>query len=303
MSAPAFSKFDLSGLEAAELLPANDRAPDVIVGGLRTVRLSRDELAARMVADCLAARQRPGTIAKTVFAANGHAIALAAVNPVFRQQFENADIVHADGQALVFASRLLTTTAIAERSATTDFIHDAARASIAHGLRLFLFGATEEVNRRCAERLAEVYPDLKIVGRRHGYFSRDEEDSICDEINRSGADVVWVGLGVPLEYLFATRNKHRLNAGWIVTCGGCFNYITGDYSRAPDWMQRAGLEWLYRVATDPKRLLVRYAVTNPVALVMLLLRTVESGQGAAVSLYAAARVPAKIPAPRQFGRA
>ena len=77
-------------------------------------------------------------------------------------------------------------------------------------------------------------PGLQIVGRRHGYFSRDEEDEICDEINLTLPDVIWVGLSVPLEYEFAVRNKTRLNAGWLVTCGGCYNFITGAYRpRAP----------------------------------------------------------------------
>jgi N-acetylglucosaminyldiphosphoundecaprenol N-acetyl-beta-D-mannosaminyltransferase len=258
---------------STDRVAANDTLPEVVIGGLRTVRLSRDELAAKMIEDCLLARRRPGRIARTVFAANGHAIALAAFDSEFRRRFEEADIVHADGQALVFASRLMTATPVPERSATTDFIHDAARAAVERGLKFFLFGATEEVNRACSERLSKLYPGLKIVGRRHGYFSRDEEDGICQLINRSGADVIWMGLGVPLEYEFASRNQHRLNAAWIVTCGGCFNYITGDYPRAPAWMQRAGLEWLHRLAHDPRRLFWRYAVTNPLALAMLIFST------------------------------
>ncbi|MBV8800860.1 MAG: WecB/TagA/CpsF family glycosyltransferase [Alphaproteobacteria bacterium] len=249
-----------------------------MVGGLKTVRLSPEKLTHLMVEDCLAARANPGRIAKTVFAANGHAIALAALDAGFRRMFEDADIVHADGQASVFAAKIFTSTPIEGRSATTDFLHDAARAAARAGLRFFLLGGTEEINRRCAQILKDTYPGLVIAGRRHGYFSIDEEESICEEINRSGADVLWTGLSVPLEYEFATRNKHRLRAGWIVTCGGCFNFVTGDYARAPSWMQATGFEWLYRLAREPKRLFWRYAVTNPVALMMLLTRTAEIRQ-------------------------
>ena len=102
-----------------------------------------------------------------------------------------------------------------------------------HGLRFFLLGATEEANAEAARILEETYPGLQIVGRRHGYFSRDEEEEICDEINLTLPDVIWVGLSVPLEYEFAVRNKTRLSAGWLVTCGGCYNFITGAYARAP----------------------------------------------------------------------
>ncbi len=260
--------------------PANDPYREVVVGGLKAVCLGRAQLAALMVRDSFAARLDLGASPKTVFAANGHAIAMAATDAKFRRMFDEADIVHADGQAIIFASRLFTATPIAERSATTDFIHDAARAAVENGLSFYLFGATEEVNRRAAETLLELYPDLKIAGRRHGYFSADEEEEICEEINRSGADVIWAGLGVPLEYEFAARNKHRLHAGWIVTCGGCMNFVCGDYVRAPAWMQACGFEWLHRLLRDPRRLFRRYAITNPIAAFMLIARTAEAGQGA-----------------------
>jgi N-acetylglucosaminyldiphosphoundecaprenol N-acetyl-beta-D-mannosaminyltransferase len=252
--------------------PANDRYAEVTVGGIKTACVTREQLAALMVEDCLIAR-RVKQAPKLVFASNGHAIALVATDKNFRAHFEAADIVHADGQPVVMASRLLARMPVPERSATTDFIHDAARAAQAHGLRIFLLGATEQINAQCAEILRFTYPDLQIVGRRNGYFKRADEAAVCDEINRSGADVVFVGLGVPLEYAFCTRNKNRLNAGWVVTCGGCYNFVTGAYKRAPDWMQKFSLEWLYRLAREPKRLFWRYAVTNPLAIFFMVTRT------------------------------
>jgi N-acetylglucosaminyldiphosphoundecaprenol N-acetyl-beta-D-mannosaminyltransferase len=251
---------------------ANDSYSEVTVGGLATACLSRDGLARMMLQDCLDARAMPDRHPKLVFASNGHAIALAARDEAFRFTFEQADIIHADGQAAVFASRM-TRTPIPERSATTDFIHDAAKIAAQHGLRFFLLGATEEANAEAARILAETYPGLQIVGRRHGYFSRDEEEELCDEINLTLPDVIWVGLSVPLEYEFAVRNKTRLSAGWLVTCGGCYNFVAGAYDRAPRWMQAAGLEWLFRLAREPKRLFWRYAVTNPLAIFLLLTRT------------------------------
>ena len=251
---------------------ANDSYSEVMVGGITTACLSRDGLARMMLQDCLDARENPKRHPKLVFASNGHAIALAARDEAFRFTFEQADIIHADGQAAVFASRM-TATPIPERSATTDFIHDASKIAARHGLRFFLLGATEEANAQAARILAETYPGLQIVGRRHGYFSRDEEEDICDEINLTLPDVIWVGLSVPVEYEFAVRNKTRLSAGWLVTCGGCYNFITGAYARAPAWMQAAGLEWLFRLILEPKRLFWRYAVTNPLAIFLLLTRT------------------------------
>jgi exopolysaccharide biosynthesis WecB/TagA/CpsF family protein len=251
---------------------ANDPYGQVMVGGIDTACLSRDALARAMLHDCLNARADKQRRPKLVFASNGHVIATLARDKSFRAVFRQADMVHADGQATVFASRM-TATPIPERSATTDFIHDASRIAAEHGLRFFLLGSTDETNAEAARRLRESYPGLQIVGRRHGYFSRGEEQDICDEINLTQPDVIWVGLSVPLEYEFSVRNKHRLRAGWMVTCGGCYNFITGAHKRAPRWMQAAGLEWLFRLALEPKRLFWRYAVTNPIAIFLLLTRT------------------------------
>jgi exopolysaccharide biosynthesis WecB/TagA/CpsF family protein len=257
------------------LSAANDCYSEIMLGGLTTACLSRDGLARMMLQDCLMARdsahsQNPAQ-PKLIFASNGHVIAMAR-DEAFRTLLAKADIIHADGQAMVFVSHL-TRTPIPERSATTDFIHDAAKVAARHGLRFFLLVATEEANAEAAHVLQETYPGLQIVGRRHGYFSRDEEEELCDEINLTLPDVIWVGLSVPLEYEFAVRNKARLSAGWLVTCGGCYNFITGTYARAPGWMQAAGLEWLFRLAKEPKRLFWRYAVTNPLAIFLLLTRT------------------------------
>ena len=255
-----------------KLQAANDSYVEITLGGLLTACLSRDGLARMMLQDCLDARIDRHRRPKLVFAANGHTIALASSDEAFRSTFADADLIHADGQAAVFASRL-TKNPIPERSATTDFIHDAAQIGAQHGLRFFLLGATEEANAEAARILGESHPGLNIVGRRHGYFGRDEEQEICDEINLTLPDVIWVGLSVPLEYDFAVRNKSRLKAGWLVTCGGCYNFITGAYERAPRWMQACGLEWLFRLIKEPRRLFWRYAVTNPLAIFLLLTRT------------------------------
>jgi exopolysaccharide biosynthesis WecB/TagA/CpsF family protein len=257
--------------------------PQVLVGGIRTARLSRSDLMNRMLADCTGRRMDGGCKGsgrkgdrrwpKLVFTANGHSIALAAISRNFRILLDAADLIHADGQPVVFAARWMTATPIPERSATTDLIHDAARTASRHGLRFFLLGGTEAVNAECAALLRRTYPALTIAGRRNGYFTQGEEASICETINRASADIVWVGLGVPHEQAFCVRNKALLSAGWLITSGGCFNFVAGRYRRAPQWMQRAGLEWLHRLWREPKRLWLRYALTNPLAIAMLLTAT------------------------------
>jgi N-acetylglucosaminyldiphosphoundecaprenol N-acetyl-beta-D-mannosaminyltransferase len=228
-------------------------------------------MVALMLDECLAARGTH-TNPRLIFTSNGHSISLAATNTEFKRLLDAADLIHADGQPVVMASRL-TRAPIPERTATTDFIHDAAAAARIHGLRFYLLGATEEINIRAAAILARTYPGLIVAGRRNGYFHRGEEEAICEEINHANADVIWVGLGVPFEQAFAVRNKRRLKGGWLVTAGGCFNFVAGDYKRAPHWMQASGLEWLYRLCREPKRLFWRYAVTNPHAIYLMLTKS------------------------------
>jgi exopolysaccharide biosynthesis WecB/TagA/CpsF family protein len=247
--------------------------PEVMAGGLRIACVSRAELTRLMVRECLDGRTYYGATPKLVFGVNGQAISLAARNSELRRHHEMADHVHADGQPLVLAARLLAKPQIPERSAVTDFFHDAAIAAREYGLRFFLLGATEENNAACARIMQTIYPGLIIAGRRHGYFKPEDEADVCAEINETRADIVWVGLGIPLEQAFCVRNRHRIRAGWLVGAGGCFNYVSGHYKRAPRWMQLTGLEWLHRLWCEPQRLFWRYAVTNPHALYLLLTRT------------------------------
>ncbi|HEY3636582.1 MAG TPA: WecB/TagA/CpsF family glycosyltransferase [Rhizomicrobium sp.] len=247
--------------------------PEVIAGGLRIACIGRAGLAELMVRECLEARKSSVNSPKLVFGVNGQAISLAARNPELRRHHELADHVHADGQPLVFAARLFAKPHIPERSPVTDFFHDAAVAARANGLRFYLLGSTEENNAICADIMRAKYPGLVIAGRHHGFFTAEDEPHICARINAAHADVVWIGLGIPLEQAFCVRNRHRIRAGWLIGSGGCFNYVSGQYRRAPRWMQLTGIEWLHRLLCEPRRLFWRYAITNPHALYLLLTRT------------------------------
>lgn len=242
----------------------------VIIGGISTACVSRNDLVELMLeTDDADVRSH----AKLLFDINGHGLAMSLFDKEYRNDLNAADIIHADGQPLVTASRLLTKSPVPERSATTDLFHDVAEAAQKSGKTFFLLGASEEIVKACAEKMLRLYPSLIIAGTRNGYFSIDEEAQVCEEINASGADIVWVGLGKPKEQAFCVRNRQRISAGWLVTCGGCFNYVTGSYARAPLWMQRTGTEWMHRMMTQPRKLLWRYVSTTPIALLLLLLRT------------------------------
>ncbi len=184
-----------------------------------------------------------------------------------------ANWIHGDGQSIVIASKM-TEAPLPERIATTDFFHDAAEAAIRNDLSFFIFGGSENQNRTATDAIRKLYPGIKIAGRRNGYFKPDEEDGICREIRESGADVLWVGLGKPFQEEWSVRNRHKLQGvAWLKTCGGLYAFLCGDAPRAPEWMQRLGLEWLFRTMQDPKRLAWRYLTTNPHSFYRLIVHT------------------------------
>lgn len=243
----------------------------VVIGGLRIGTLSRASWADLIAAECQERRSVVERRAPAFFtSANANVLSQSANSNTLRSILENADGIDADGMPIVVASRLITRNAIPERCCTTDFIHDMAQAAVRRDLSFFLLGATEEANKRAEDELTSRYPGLRIVGRRHGYFSAEDEGEVVDEINRTAPDLLWVGLGVPKEQEFVERNRQRLNnVGAIKTCGGLFDYLSGKSRRAPEWMQDCGLEWLYRLIQEPGRLWQRYLFTNIHALYLI----------------------------------
>lgn len=254
--------------------------PHVMVGGFNTISCTRGELAALMVEDCAGAREQGESwLPRLVFSSNGQGVALAGRSRTFREIMSEADIVHADGMPVVIASRM-TSAPLPERIPTTDFFHDAARAAELAGLRFFMLGAKQEQNDAAVAAIKKRYPNLEIAGSHHGYFDEDQDEGVCRMIRRSGADVVWIALGKPRQEEWCLRNRERLRGvGWLKTCGGLYAFLAGDVPRAPEWVQKVGLEWLFRLIGDPKRLAWRYISTNPRAFYRLVRHTRRGSAG------------------------
>ena len=167
-------------------------------------------------------------------------------------------------------SRYLCASPLPERVATTDLFPAVARLAAEAGVTFYMLGASEKVNREAVEAALAAYPGLRIVGRRNGYFSRAEESAVVEEIVKLKPDVLWVSLGVPFEQQFCARNLNALRGVAIVkTAGGLLDFLSRAKARAPLWMQRIGMEWLFRVCIEPRRLILRYLVTNPHALFLM----------------------------------
>jgi len=248
--------------------------PIATIGGLPIAVINRCD-SAKLIVD-LALSRRDNAKPPLVFtSANGQVLSLCARDERIRDLFLQSDLIHADGMPLVLASRLFHQWPLPERVATTDLFHDVAAVAQRRGARTFLLGSANAVVKQAVSRMRVSYPDLDIVGYSCGYMRRAGDLArTMEQINRARPDILWLGLGAPVEQDFAVRYRNELcGVGLIKTAGGLFDFLSGKTSRAPMWMQRAGLEWAYRVYLEPRRLAVRYLMTNPHALSLLLTRT------------------------------
>ncbi|SON54809.1 putative N-acetylmannosaminyltransferase [Hartmannibacter diazotrophicus] len=247
--------------------------PTATLGGMEIAVIDR-ALSAEYMANWAVARRNSGKPPFYITSANGQVISLCATNREVKALFDDADLIHADGSPMVAVSQFACAHPVPERAATTDLFHDVAEVAQRVGASFFLLGAREEIIRAAEANVRKLYPHLKLVGARNGYFKREEESAVIAEINDAAPDILWVGLGVPLEQAFISRNLMALDrVGLVKTTGGLFDFLSNTKSRAPEWMQRMGLEWLYRASLEPTRLGWRYLTTNPHAMWLLLTKS------------------------------
>lgn len=246
--------------------------PTVTVGGLPIAVLDRAAAADWMIR--AARERRRGQRPLYLTSANGEVLARTASDPELAALIGDADQIVADGQPLVLASRYRCRTALPERVATTDLFHDVARRAERQGVTFYMLGATPEENDRAVANVRRAYPGLRLVGHCHGFLQGEALDARIAEIDALAPDILWLAMGVPHEQRFVARHADRLtHVGMIKTSGGLFNFLSGTNRRAPEWMQKASLEWLYRIWLEPRRLFWRYAVTNPKAIYLMATRS------------------------------
>ena len=242
--------------------------PRITIGGLRMAALDLEATADFMIE----ATDPDNRIGRPLHltSANGEVLARCSTEPETERLFRGADLINADGQPLVAASKLQSWFPLPERVATTDLFHVVARKAEVLGRTFYMFGASEEENAAAVENVRNLYPNLKIVGYNHGYLRGEALRAKVEEINALAPDYLWVALGVPNEQAFVEEYTPLMtNVGVIKTSGGLFNFLSGSRSRAPEWMQRIGLEWAWRTWLEPRRLFWRYLTTNPRAFYLL----------------------------------
>ncbi len=193
-----------------------------------------------------------------------HSVVEAADDPTLRSVFNAPDsIASPDGMPLVWVGRVLGRRVA--RVCGPDVMPALIDRSRTNGARHFFYGGAPGVAERLAARLAERYPGLEVVGTHSPPFrtlTPEEDAAEVALINAARPDYVWIGLGAPKQDLWVARQREALDASVLLAVGAAFDFHSGGLRRAPAWMQRAGLEWLFRLLAEPRRLIRRYAVTN-----------------------------------------
>lgn len=189
-------------------------------------------------------------------------------DPELARAVKACDLINIDGAGVVFGGRMLGLK-IPERVAGIDLFEELLGYAEGAGKSVYLLGATPEVIAKTVAKVRNDHPGLDIAGYHHGYFW-DDEEAIVHKIQASGAALLFVGIGSPLKERFINRWRDDFGVLFAMGVGGTFDVVAGKVRRAPVWMQRAGLEWLFRVLQEPRRMWRRYLVTNTRFIFMLL---------------------------------
>lgn len=196
---------------------------------------------------------------------NTHSVVTASNDSLFETALTNADICTPDGMPLVWALRSYGFVD-QDRVDGPNLMLKLCELSSAKRYRVFLYGGTDETLQQLVQRLSNLFPSLEIAGSYSPPFRSltDSEDAqIVDMINSAKADFIFVGLGCPKQEIWMYRHRDNIN-GVMIGVGAAFDFITGNKKRCPEFMQRIGMEWLFRLMSEPGRLWKRYAYNNPV---------------------------------------
>lgn len=205
---------------------------------------------------------------RAVAAANTHVVTLGRHSREFGEALAKFDLIVPDGMPLIWVMNRRGASLRDRVYGPTLMLHALAQPGVSH----FLLGGSEALLERLTTKLKQQYPEIRIAGvysPPFGIWPEDENTRIAQKIAESGAQYIWVGLGCPKQERWIAQNKAILPTGVYFAIGAAFAFHAGMVSQAPAWMQKHGLEWLYRFAAEPRRLWKRYVVYNTLFLVYL----------------------------------
>lgn len=194
-----------------------------------------------------------------IFFLNADCLYRAQKDREYQDVLTQADLVLPDGIGLRLITGLFGERMLADCNGT-DLSPVLLKEAAKRGDKIFFLGGKGGVARRACENMRERIPGLKIVGWYHGYSKNDEE--VVERINASGADILFVAMGVPLQEKWISKNRNRLNPKVCLGVGALLDYLSGQIARAPLWMRKFHLEWFWRIFVEPKRMFKRYVIDD-----------------------------------------
>jgi N-acetylglucosaminyldiphosphoundecaprenol N-acetyl-beta-D-mannosaminyltransferase len=200
-----------------------------------------------------------------------HGLMESVADPDLRRLISDIDLVTPDGQPVRWAMNLLHNTKLRDRVCGPDLMQLVCKTAAKEDIGIYLFGSTLETVEKLSRKLSEDFPGLKICGLQPDRFREatpEEDQEDIHRIHHSGAGIVLVGRGCPRQERWVAEHRGKVNAA-MMAVGAAFDFFSGNLERAPRWMQRAGLEWLFRLLQEPRRLFRRYLVTNSLFLYRL----------------------------------
>jgi N-acetylglucosaminyldiphosphoundecaprenol N-acetyl-beta-D-mannosaminyltransferase len=220
---------------------------------------------------------KDGGRCRLVTFANVHMVVEARLKPQFGAILHQTDLNCPDGIPLTWVGTALYGDNV-EQVSGPDFMSSLCKKTVAQGYRHFFYGGHEGVANKAANELVRRFPGIRIAGVYSPPFrqlTEAEDQDICQQINESGADIVWVGLGCPKQEKWIVEHRDLLNAKVILAVGQAFDIVAGVRPRAPKLLRRLGMEWAYRLVQEPRRLWKRYLFTNALFAVWMLQRLVR----------------------------
>lgn len=224
------------------------------------------ELALKNITDWIDSRKR-----SYICVANVHLVMECQKDRRLLKRVNNAGLVTPDGMPLVWLSKIYGKKKVGRVYGPTLTLKICQRAA-RNGYSIFLLGGKKDRSKQLRKALNEKFPSLSIVGAVDTPIRpipSKKNAQIIEKINRSGADIVLVGEGCPHQELWMSKNREKLSANVLIGVGAAFDFITESVKQAPYWMQDAGLEWLFRLTQDPKRLFFRYTVLNSLFIIAI----------------------------------
>ncbi|MBW5438041.1 WecB/TagA/CpsF family glycosyltransferase [Bradyrhizobium canariense] len=182
-------------------------------------------------------------------------------DPMLAADVANSDIVGIDGMGIVWGARALGLP-VTSRVTGVDLLSELLEVCAREGFRPYFLGATATVLQQAVQRVRDKHPSLVFAGLKHGYFTSEQECDVISDIQSAGADCLFIGMPTPRKERFLAAHRDELGVPFIMGVGGAFDVLAGAVLRAPVQMQQFGLEWVYRIYQEPRRMWWRYARTN-----------------------------------------